>query len=280
MELLISEIQKRNVLWNKWNKKYRDRLISDREWDEVAKNTKMDKEEAKKKWRNLRDTFLREKKKVKKCRSGDPQERAEIYTGKWSYYNLLLFLKDTTTPRVSDGNITDEEVTENYEDNHIIDQINNDDSYITDTGVSNPYTIDIVNNYVSTPEIETEISQSTQFIHTHETSTLSTPVTNQSSDSEHLLSRKRKKPKVDDDKYLENLLKIESQKVALLQQFTNVTAPEIDEDMLFFQSLLPYLKKMDSIQKLRVRNQFQNILINELSQNQESSLNVALSYLS
>ncbi|KAL4121420.1 hypothetical protein QTP88_013937 [Uroleucon formosanum] len=42
MELLISEIQKRNVLWNKWNKKYRDRLISDREWDEVAKNTKMD----------------------------------------------------------------------------------------------------------------------------------------------------------------------------------------------------------------------------------------------
>lgn len=195
---------------------------------------------------------------------------------------MLLFLKDTTTPRVSDGNITDEEDTENaenYEDNHIIDQINNDDSYITDTGVSNPYTIDIVNNYVSTPEIETEIGQSTQFIHTHETSTPSTPVTNQSSDSERLLSRKRKKPKVDDDKYLENLLKIESQKVALLQQSTNVTAPEIDEDMLFFQSLLPYFKKMDSIQKLRVRNQFQNILINELSQNQESSLNVALSYL-
>jgi len=47
-------------------------------------------------------------------------------------------------------------------------------------GVSNPYTIDIVNNYVSTPEIETEISQSTQFIHTHESSTPSTSVTNQS----------------------------------------------------------------------------------------------------
>lgn len=230
----------------------------------------------------MRDTFLREKKKVKKCRSGDPQEGAEIYTGKWSYYNLLLFLKDTTTPRISDGNITDEEDTENaenYEDNHIIDQINNDDSYITDMGVSNPYTLDIENNYVSTPEIETEISQSTKFIYTHETSTPSTPVTNQSSESERLLSRKRKKPKVDDDKYLENLLKIESQKVAFLQQSTNVTAPEIDEDMLFFQSLLPYFKKMDSIQKLRVRNQFQNILINELSQNQESSLNVALSYL-
>jgi len=68
---------------------------------------------------------------VIKCSSGDPQG-AEIYTGKWSYYNLLLFLKDITTPRVSDGNITDEEDTENvenYEDNHIIDQINNDDLY-------------------------------------------------------------------------------------------------------------------------------------------------------
>jgi len=61
---------------------------------------------------------------------------------------------------------------------------------------------------------------------------------------------------------LENLLKIESQRIAFLQQSTNVTAPEINEDMLFFQSLLPYFKKMDSIQKLRVRNQFQNILIN------------------
>lgn len=69
------------------------------------------------------------KKKVTKYRSGDPQESVEIYTGKWSYYKLLLFLNDTTTPRISDGNITDQEDTknaENYEDNHSInDQINN-----------------------------------------------------------------------------------------------------------------------------------------------------------
>lgn len=41
MELLISEVQKRIVLWNKWDKKYRDRIIADKEWDEVAKMTKM-----------------------------------------------------------------------------------------------------------------------------------------------------------------------------------------------------------------------------------------------
>lgn len=42
MELLISEVQKRSVLWDKWNKKYRDRMVCDREWDAIAKKTKMD----------------------------------------------------------------------------------------------------------------------------------------------------------------------------------------------------------------------------------------------
>jgi hypothetical protein len=28
MELIISEVQKRNILWNKLNKNYRDRLVS------------------------------------------------------------------------------------------------------------------------------------------------------------------------------------------------------------------------------------------------------------
>jgi hypothetical protein len=42
MELLISEVQKRSVLWNKWHKKYRDRIVSDKEWNAVAEKTKMD----------------------------------------------------------------------------------------------------------------------------------------------------------------------------------------------------------------------------------------------
>jgi hypothetical protein len=41
MELLIAEVQTRKVLWNKRDKKYKDRVISDKEWDEVVKITKM-----------------------------------------------------------------------------------------------------------------------------------------------------------------------------------------------------------------------------------------------
>nr|CAI5856880.1 unnamed protein product [Callosobruchus analis] len=56
----------------------------------------------------------------------------------------------------------------------------------------------------------------------------------------------------------QQLLDIEAKKLALLQ------TPE-DEISLFLRSLLPYLQKMDPVQQLRVRNKFQNILIEKMS---------------
>jgi len=44
-----------------------------------------------KKWKNIRDNFVREFKKTKK-RSGD---KAPPYIPKWKYYTALLFLRDT-----------------------------------------------------------------------------------------------------------------------------------------------------------------------------------------
>lgn len=43
--------------------------------------------------------------------------------------------------------------------------------------------------------------------------------------------------------------------------------------MSFFQSLIPYFKKLDTIQNLRVRNKYQNILIEELSPIRNQALN-------
>lgn len=39
MEVLISEIEKRDVLWNKRNPRYKDRHVVHKEWNVVAKNT-------------------------------------------------------------------------------------------------------------------------------------------------------------------------------------------------------------------------------------------------
>lgn len=182
----------------------------------------------------------------------------------------MLFLKDTTTPRVSEGNISDEdtlvELEENdiyEEDNYdIINNIKNDGSNIK---ISNPST-----SYEKPLVFESEFgTENTQLTN------LRTPIqstrpakTKHSNCSDYSQFPMKKKQKKQEDKYLEDLLKIERKKVTILQQSTKVPVQENTEDMLFFQSLLPYFKKLNDIQKLRVRNQYQNILINELSSGQ------------
>lgn len=42
MELLISEVHKHSVLWNKWDKKYRDRNVTEKAWNDVSNKLKMD----------------------------------------------------------------------------------------------------------------------------------------------------------------------------------------------------------------------------------------------
>ena len=48
-------------------------------------------EECHKKWRSIRNRYVRETKKVKERRSGDP---GPPYTPVWELYDMLTFLKD------------------------------------------------------------------------------------------------------------------------------------------------------------------------------------------
>lgn len=97
----------------------------------------------------------------------------------------MLFLKDTTTPRVSDGNISDEEDTylENndvYEaSNNIIDHFENDESLTEIQNSSNA----IIENFIFTPVTESNISQNIP----------STTATKRSSGSVHSQLRTKKK---------------------------------------------------------------------------------------
>jgi hypothetical protein len=72
---------------------------------------------------------------VKSC-SGDAQEYIEEYNGKWSYYHLMLFLNDTTTPRITDSNISETFSTENsdnlFEKNDDYDTSDTRDAVDTD----------------------------------------------------------------------------------------------------------------------------------------------------
>lgn len=74
-----------------------------------------------------------------------------------------------------------------------------------------------------------------------------------------------RKKKTQENKCFENeLLKLETQKINVLLE-SNKPQMLDDEDMMFLESLHPYFKNMDNLQKLRVRNEIQTVLINQLS---------------
>lgn len=85
-----------------------------------------------------------------------------------------------------------------------------------------------------------------------------------------MLIRQKKTKKTYANSFEDQLLELEREKnnkisALLKNQLDN---SENDEDMYFFKSLLPHFKKMNAIQKLRLRNQFQAIIINELESTQ------------
>ncbi|KAK4886635.1 hypothetical protein RN001_002906 [Aquatica leii] len=82
--------------------------------------------------------------------------------------------------------------------------------------------------------------------------------TNMSSSSTATSRLKRTSRREENIAVEQQLLNIETKKLALLQ------TPE-DENSLFLRSLLPYFQKMDPLQQLRVRNKFQETLIDEMS---------------
>ncbi|CAI6368249.1 unnamed protein product [Macrosiphum euphorbiae] len=139
----------------------------------------------------------------------------------------MLFLKDTVTPRISDGNISDVDVDEVEED------INEEQDELEDIDQSLEVNISTNDYNISSPP-------STSFTTTKK-------------------KNKRSKKQETGNTFEQQLIDLETRKLAAL---TESPAPD-DEDMHFFKSILPYFKKMSPIQKLRVRNEIQNILIRE-----------------
>ena len=63
--------------------------------------------------------------------------------------------------------------------------------------------------------------------------------------------------------YEEKLLEIEAKKLQFLET-------EEDDNLLFFRSLLPHLKKLPTMQQLRARARMQEVLMDELAQRDTS----------
>ncbi|KAK9296538.1 hypothetical protein QLX08_009488 [Tetragonisca angustula] len=266
-ELLILEVQKRPVLWNKCIQNSTNRLLVDKEWENVAMLLKRDKEEVRLKWRNLRDQFRRELKKMRKPRSNDPGDPPiSNYRGKWLYFEMLLFLKDTMMQRKTEdcfnNNLVNAEETECKPQ----DIMNDEDLTVTENSPltlmsrCSPDVIDIArlsrNEKFRTARNGLEPQNSEMF-----------ESRVQRSSSRHGFERRRKRKAVRLSDFEENMLELENRKLSMLIEKGSSGErheSEIDEDVHFAKSLVPFLRRLNPLRKLVVRNEIQNLLIKEL----------------
>lgn len=187
------------------------------------------------KWRSLRDTFNKEYKKIPNSRSGSSAEDAPIYKGKWVYFNAMSFIKDVFTPRETESNISYQDIDETFAES----------TEDVETQMSNE---------PSSPSVLAGVTskrQSDEFTRAKDLMCV-TP------DS---VRPPKKKSKVTTNlsEFEKQLLQTERDKIKLLEE------TEDDDDIHFFKSLLPYFKKMNPLQKLKVRTKIQEVVINELT---------------
>lgn len=221
------------------------------------------------KWRNLRDQFRRELKKMRKPRSKDPCDPPiSSYRGKWMYFEMLLFLKDTMVQKkmedcLEDNNLVNAEETECKPQ----DIVNDDDLPVTEnsplTSRCSPDVIDIarLSQIHGTVKFRTGRSGLES-----QNSEMFEPRVQRSS-SRHGFERRRKKKALRLSDFEENILELENRKLSMLIEKGSSGErheSEIDEDMHFAKSLVPFLRRLNPLRKLVVRNEIQNLLIKEL----------------
>ncbi|XP_015372800.1 PREDICTED: transcription factor Adf-1-like [Diuraphis noxia] len=87
-EQLIVEVEKRPVLYDKSLGTYKNATYREEIWKEVANELKNDDvNTVKKRWRSLRDTFIKMHKSQKQ-----PSGSGGGKKSKWSYYSQMTFL--------------------------------------------------------------------------------------------------------------------------------------------------------------------------------------------
>jgi hypothetical protein len=249
-------------------------------------------ETVKAKWKNLRDTFRKEFKKVPQSHSGDGGEQAPRYVGTWPHFGAMLFLQFVIARRLAKGNAEDPEVSkmsaaaanEHNESAQVKEEVV---IYESDSETFQSFQLN-ASSYQSVPSSQPTTSG------TNETcdKTRNTKVTILQSNSKlqgelqqlpnslpdatgptdeikisSAASKKRKgQPTMSSVNFDKELSDIESKKPPLLQGQSD----EDDDDMHFFKSLIPHVKQLPSINKLYFRSQVQNVLAHELSKIQSS----------
>ncbi|XP_066979948.1 uncharacterized protein [Macrobrachium rosenbergii] len=173
-EELIGEVFRRRALWDPHDPLHKNNIVLKKDWEDISNQLLIEEISAKRKWKNLKDYYRKEIKKLENPRSGDGA--SEMVPSTWPYFTQLSFLKDIHRLASRSSNLSREENTQ---------------------------------------------------------------VT-------------RRRPNVD---YVarknEQLIETEKQKLEFLRKDQEESD---NEDLLFFKSLLPYMKKLNPTKKLHIRS--------------------------
>ena len=93
-EALINLVQQYPTLWDKQDMMYKDSSYKEAKWKEIAEILHLNKEEVIRKWKSLRDTYVRHKNN--KSKSGDGLSQCKP---KWKYYDIMSFIDITRLKR-------------------------------------------------------------------------------------------------------------------------------------------------------------------------------------
>nr|XP_054930432.1 uncharacterized protein LOC126538461 [Dermacentor andersoni] len=104
-EALITEVEKRRVLWDVRDRNYKNNMKRDQAWRATADALSVDVTQVMKRWKSLRDTFMKKRKEVTTTKSGAGAD--SVFSVRWPHYNQLLFLLDTMEYPETSGNLVD-----------------------------------------------------------------------------------------------------------------------------------------------------------------------------
>ncbi|CAG9772171.1 unnamed protein product [Ceutorhynchus assimilis] len=237
------------ALWDKRHKQHHNKHVLAREWKKIAAKVKVTEEEARKCWKNVRQEYGKQIKKIQ-GRSGDGAENEIVC--QWPYFEKLHFLRDQFTPRYSSTNLIDETqdtVESNPEDSNL-EESDTDAEQSTSTSITN----------VLSPSSELQDVVATTSSSSRATSGSKYSVTQTG-------YKRRITPQIEIGR---QLVDIEKEKLAL--RTNKMSQDPNDDDIGFFNSLLPYVKKLTPRDKLKFRMDMQNSLFEFLYPSKQQTL--------
>ncbi|XP_047470969.1 uncharacterized protein LOC125026523 [Penaeus chinensis] len=217
-ETVISAVFERRALWDPAHPQHKNATVLKRLWVDVGKELNASEKLARNKWKNARDYYRRE---LKKMEARGPSE--ELVSSTWPYFQQMAFLKNVLTPEARFANLP-------------LEIVDGEDVKGKDCEVRFP-----VPPWLPSPPDKSNNSSSEA-------------VTSQDSSEERIkrLRKSQERASKGTDDVTAGKRK---------QELQEGKEDSEDDDLHFFKSLLPYMKKMSDTKKLRLRAQILDLLL-------------------